>query len=174
MNNLIDILRTETQTLKNKYFEMTEFWAKNSYKVIQQRKNWNTETWCSYLNITPEIKNPGTSLEHYGFPKGFYNTSNSKKYKNMIDEIRRVVSMGEEKYIQKELKKADQHYETSLKKLTNRIELKNLNIEKMKIVTGYVGVNIDMTLSDGEKVVKAFTIIAEGTIQRPHYRYLLK
>jgi DNA anti-recombination protein RmuC len=82
--------------------------------------------------------------------------------------------MGEEKYIQKELKKADQHYETSLKKLTNRIELKNLNIEKMKIVTGYVGVNINMTLSDGEKVVKAFTIIAEGTIQRPHYRYLVK
>jgi hypothetical protein len=31
-----------------------------------------------------------------------------------------------------------------------------------------------MTLSDGEKVVKAFTIIAEGTIQRPHYRYLVK
>jgi hypothetical protein len=35
-------------------------------------------------------------------------------------------------------------------------------------------VNIDMTLTDGEKTVKAFTIIAEGQIQRPHYRYLVK
>jgi len=35
-------------------------------------------------------------------------------------------------------------------------------------------VNIETTLTDGEKMVRAYTIIAEGQVQRPHYRYLIK
>jgi hypothetical protein len=37
-----------------------------------------------------------------------------------------------------------------------------------------VGVNFETTLSDGEKIVRAFTIVASGEIQKPHYRYLIK
>jgi hypothetical protein len=82
--------------------------------------------------------------------------------------------MGIDKFIDKELKKAELHYESSLLKLAYKIELKKIDIHNMSVVTGHVGVNIDMTLTDGEKTVKAFTIIAEGQIQRPHYRYLVK
>jgi hypothetical protein len=44
----------------------------------------------------------------------------------------------------------------------------------MKIISGTVGVNINITLTDGDKTVRAYTIVAEGEIQKPHYRYLVK
>jgi hypothetical protein len=174
MNNLIDILRTETQSLKDKYFEMTETWAKNSYNSILRKSKWDNQTWCESFGLKPQLKNPGTNLEFYSFPDGFYRTANYRKYRREMEEIIKVIKMGKEKYLEKQLKKAELHYESSLLKLAKRIELKKLNIENLKVITGYVGVNINMTLTDGEKTVKAFTIIAEGLIQRPHYRYLVK
>jgi hypothetical protein len=171
---LIEILRTETQSLKEQYLEMTQKWAENHFNLVVNRSKWNEETWCQFFGLKPELKNPGTSREFYSFPRGFYNTKNARKYDRVKNEIRKVLADGLEKTIQKELKKAELHYESSLLKLEARIKLKNLNIKNLKIVTGHVGVNIDMTLSDGQKTVKAFTIIAEGVIQRPHYRYLVK
>jgi len=47
-------------------------------------------------------------------------------------------------------------------------------LSKLKVQTSHIDVNIDTTLTDGEKTIKAFTILAEGAIQRPHYRYLIK
>jgi hypothetical protein len=49
-----------------------------------------------------------------------------------------------------------------------------LIVEKLVVETSHIGVNINTTLTDGEKTVRAFTIIASGEIQRPHYRYLVK
>jgi hypothetical protein len=51
---------------------------------------------------------------------------------------------------------------------------KGLNEENLKVVTSHIGININTTISDGDKTVKAWTIIAEGEIQKPHYRYLVK
>ena len=174
MNKLIETLRTETQSLKNQYFEMTKNWASRYFNDVMRKKDWKEETWCSYFGITPKVCNKGMSCEFLGFPDGFFNTKESKKYDSYRKEMRSLSNMGLEKFTEKELKKAESHYESSLLKLAYRIELKKLNIENMKVVTGHVGVNIDMTFSDGEKTVKAFTIIAEGQIQRPHYRYLVK
>jgi len=174
MKQITEILRKETQTLKETYFEMTKKWSQKYFNLTMSRKNWKEVDWCNYFGLTPKVCNKGMSCEFLGFPDGFFNTKESKKYDNAKKEIRSLSNMGLEKFIEKELKKAENHYESSLLKLAHRIELKKLNIDKMSVVTGYVGVNIDMTLSDGEKTVKAFTIIAEGDIQRPHYRYLVK
>ena len=62
----------------------------------------------------------------------------------------------------------------SIEKLAKRIEKKGLNQENIRTITSHVGVNIETTLTDGNKTVRAFTIIAQGTIQKPHYRYLIK
>ena len=82
--------------------------------------------------------------------------------------------MGVENFMLAEEKKAELHYEGSIVKLANRIEKKGLIIEKLVVETSHIGVNINTTLTDGEKTVRAFTIIASGEIQRPHYRYLVK
>ena len=175
MEQLTDILRTETQTLKETYFEMTKKWAESYFKRIMSRKNYTEVDWCKYFGLTPELKNKGlASCEFYSFPAGFYGTKQSREYQRYKDEIRSLNSMGVEKYKEKELKKAQLHYDSSLLKLAERIKKKGIDIDNMKVVSGYVGVNIEMTISDGEKYVKAWTIIAEGDIQRPHYRYLVK
>jgi hypothetical protein len=69
---------------------------------------------------------------------------------------------------------AIEHYEFSIEKLAERIIKKGLNQDNLKIVTSHIGVNIETTINDGNKTVRAFTIIAEGEIQKPHYRYLVK
>ena len=70
--------------------------------------------------------------------------------------------------------KAEQHYQASILKLADRIQKKGLVVDEIKVQTAHVGLNINTTLTDGQKTVRAFTIIAEGEIQRPHYRYLVK
>lgn len=171
---LIDILRNETQTLKVQYLESTRKWAENSYNYAVTRSKWSEQTWCEYFGLTSEVRNPGTSIEFYSFPKGFHNTANSKTYRKIRDEISSLMRMGFDKFLEKEIKKAENHYENSLQKLTARIQLKGLDVDNMKITSGRVGVNIDITLTDGDKTVRAYTIVAEGDIQRPHYRYLVK
>ena len=82
--------------------------------------------------------------------------------------------MGLKTYLEKQEQTAEDHYENSILKLADRIEKKELNQSNLLVKTAHVGVNIETTLTDGEKTVRAFTIIAEGEIQRPHYRYLVK
>lgn len=170
-----DILRKETETLKNTYFEMTKKWAETYFNLVMSRKNWKEVDWCEYFGFTPELKNKGLrGSEFYSFPSGFYNTKKSKEYSRMKDEIRSLEFKGLDKFKEMELKRAELHYESSLLKLASRIEMKGIDINNMKVVSGYVGVNVEMTISDGDKYVKAWTIVAEGTVQRPHYRYLVK
>jgi hypothetical protein len=174
MLNLIEILKSETQTLKEQYLLKTKEWATNYYKVCESRKDWYEVEWCKFFGLTPEIKNPNSKMQFLGYPKGFYNTAKSGQLHKYQNEIHRTLTMGLEKYIEKELRYAEMHYEGSIIKLADRIEKKGLNQDKISVITSHIGVNINTTLTDGEKTVRAFTIIAEGEIQRPHYRYLIK
>jgi hypothetical protein len=176
MTTLIQILKSETQSLKEQYLLKTKEWSINYYNSIEVKKTWKEVDWCKYFNLEPRVANAHgpASQQFLTFPSGFYNTSNSKEYRKLRNEIHSLLTMGLEKYIAKELKYAEMHYETSIEKLAFRIEKKGLNQEKLNVVTSHIGININTTLTDGDKIVRAFTIIAEGEIQRPHYRYLIK
>ena len=148
MTNLIEILKKETETLKVQYVEMTEKWAVKEFEYLRQ--------WAKDYNAGK-----------FGFGEA------SKKYYRLPYYI--VNSNGKvEQHIEKMVNQAIEHYEFSIEKLAARIEKKGLNQENIKTVTSHIGVNIETTLTDGNKTVRAFTIIAEGQIQRPHYRYLIK
>lgn len=148
MINLIDTLKKETESLKNQYVEMVEKWSIKDFDYLRQWAN-------DYQN------------GKFGFGEA------SKKYYRLPYYI--VNSNGKvEQHVEKMVKDAIVHYESSIEKLAARIEKKGLNQEKLKIVTCHIGVNIETTLTDGKKTVRAFTIIAEGEKQRPHYRYLIK
>ena len=175
MKELINILKIETQSLKEQYIQKTKEWAERHFNHISPRQKWNEIQWCEYFGLTPEVANKGKgSMEFLSFPKGFYNSRQSREYRRLRDEAIKLINMGKEKYIQKEVIKAEKHYEASIEKLAFRINEKSLDITNLKTLTSHIGVNINTTLSDGQKTVKAFTIIAEGPIQRPHYRYLIK
>jgi hypothetical protein len=174
MENLINILKKETETLKVQYIDKTKEWAIDQFDAIMVRSGWDNLQWCKFFGLTQEVYNKGILSEFKSFPKGFYNTKQSREYSRLQDQVSKVKKMGVEGFILAEEKKAELHYEGSIVKLANRIEKKGLNVDKLVVETSHIGVNINTTLTDGEKTVKAFTIIASGEIQRPHYRYLVK
>lgn len=153
MKNLIEILKKETESLKIQYIEMNEKWAEMSFN--------------SMLNADYLYKHTSG--------KYFKNRFGSTKAEDaMINRNINIVNSGLLIYMSKIVKDAEFHYESSILKLADRISKKGLNFENLKVKTSHVSVNIETTLTDGCKTVRAFTIIASGEIQRPHYRYLIK
>lgn len=148
MKNLIEVLKKETETLKIQYIDMTKKWAAREFEYMRQ-----------WANDYQKGK--------FGFDEA------SKKYYRLPSCI--VNSNGTvEMYINQMVKSAENHYEHSIEKLAFRIQKKGLNQDNLKVTTSHIGVNIETTLTDGVKKVNAWTIIAGGAIQRPHYRYLIK
>jgi hypothetical protein len=170
---VIQILLKETEPLKTAFIEKRRNWSIGYYATCEKRSKWNEGQWCEYLGIAPELCNKGTSLEFLGFPRNC-NRKYLQEYSIARAAVHRTLSCGLEKFVTKEVTIAEKHYEASINKLAARIEKKDLNISELKVVTSYIGANIETTLTDGIKTVRAFTIIAEGEIQRPHYRYLIK
>lgn len=174
MKNLIEILTAETQILKDEFISKTKTWSSNEFDTLMEFNGWDEAKWCEYFGLTPRVANPGTSIEFLSFPTGFHNTRNSAIRKRIKDEAYRAKQIGREKFIEKQIDKAEKHYEMSIVKLSDRISKKGLNTNNLSCKTGRVGINIETTLTDGTKTVRAWTIVAEGEVQRPHYRYLVK
>lgn len=172
--NLVEILKSQTQELKESYVEQSIEYAKKEFDVIVERVDWKEEDWANFLGVETRVANEGSNTEFVTFYRGFYNSSESRKYYRLRDEANRVYRMGKEEYLNRVEKKAVDHYENSILKLANRIQKKGLNEESLHVETARVGVNLETTLTDGEKTVRAWTIVAWGDVQRPHYRYLIK
>lgn len=158
--DLVQELKNQTQILKEEYLEKTEQWAKEQVQRNIERRD-------RYYNMTirqiSKDKNPKLELVssdlYWKEQKWAYNTPSF----HFTQE-----------FIPKQIKAAEQHYEASIIKLAARIEKKELDQSKLKLTTARVGVNIETTITDGTKVVRAWTIVASGEVQRPHYRYLIK
>lgn len=177
MENLLKVLTEKTQELKVQYIEKTKEWAKARFDNTVQILSWNEVKWCEYFGLTPKPCNPGTSMEFLGMPSGFYSSKDARKQDSMQAEARSMKRLGKDGYIQKEVEAAERHYSNSVFKLTERLIKKGIDdkkADKVKIVSGWVGINFEVTIEVENIRVKAWTIIASGPIQRPHYRYLIK
>lgn len=155
---LVEILKSETKSLKEQYINLTVEYAEKEFNRYMEMDKWTYEQWKENFPFMYMKRNilskEGTNLKH-----------------NIVPAARR---MGKENFIQRAKEAAINHYEDSILKLANRIEKKGLNIDNLQVKTSHIGVNIETVLTDGEKTVRAFTIVAGGMVQRPHYRYLIK
>lgn len=149
--NLFQALRNETEAIKTSYMAQIADWATQEFANIVKLKN-------DYSN---NVFAPN-SMQYYKAQKFLWNQGYS------------IIQGGVEKFIAKQVKEAGEHYESAILKLSAKIESKGLNIDKLEVKSGKVGVNFETTLTDGEKIVRAFTIVASGDVQKPHYRYLIK
>lgn len=176
---LIDILKKETESLRIQYIEKTKEYANKKFEWAQKlwlsnitermdhfNIKWEMQTKRSYAKNGPEFVEVPTVI-------GDFNTELNLMWKN-VDEAKKIFATTLKTFIAKNVESAERHYNDSIQKLAKRIESKGLIIEKIKAVTSHVDVNIETILTDGDLTVKAWTIIAEGPIQRPHYRYLIK
>lgn len=181
------VLVTEgTKMLHDEFIIATRKYAKRRFKFYTEQNKWNKKQWLDEYGIKYEIKEVERTLytPPYGkvIEKLFAIVDEDKwstretlySMRNAKEKAAKIVEMGAAKYEQKEVDAAERHYETSVIKLAARIKQKNLNVDKMKVKSAKIDVNIDTRITDGTIEVHAWTIIAEGPIKRPHYRYIIK
>jgi hypothetical protein len=164
-SDLVKRLKESTVMLKEEYLERTKEYAIEYYDKYGPYANYTTKKWYDEFGETYNETRRGRS---------YSGTRLSPKGEHLRDASSVLRGKTVEEHIAKEIKRATAHYENSMVKLALRISDKGLNEDSLEIVTARVGVNIETTISDGEKFVRAWTIIASGPIQRPHYRYLVK
>lgn len=173
MTTLTNKLRQETESLKVQFIALNADWAKKEFERLENLFDATTYEIGAVLGFeSKEIEKFGTKRTTWK-NNNFYNTSDAKTLKNFETKIRNAKNLGLDKFIDNAKKAAEEKYNHSIEKLSARIEKKQLNEESLKIKTAHVGVNIETVLTDGNKTVRAFTIIAHGEVQKPHYRYLV-
>jgi hypothetical protein len=173
MENLVEKLRQETKELKTEYLERVKTWAANEFDHLERVNGWGVLEWCQFLGIEPR-KESNAVTNSYFYPKNFHNTKASKTQFLLRRKANAAVRAGKEALVGRAIQDAEKHYDAATEKLADRVKAKGLSVEAVEVVTGRVGVNMEVTISDGAKTVRAFTIVASGEIQRPHYRYLIK
>lgn len=152
--NLETILFEQTKELKENYCLRVKQWAEKEFD--------------SFENLNWVLKTTN------GWSKKWYGKTRSEDAK--MNKILLILFRGKSEFIQKANEDAEKHYISSIKKLSNRIQEKGLNLNNLEIITNseMEKGNISTTISDGIKTLRAFTILAWGNIQKPHYRYLIK
>lgn len=143
---LIEKLTIETKDLKISYLAKTEDYAIRQFAELKKE--------VADHNANYNVNN---ERRIYSFPACVLN-SNGKV----------------EEYVKIALKKANEHYTNSIEKLAFRIAQKGLDLNNLKMESNYLDPNMHTHITDGKITVRAFTIIAEGIVQKPHYRYLIK
>jgi hypothetical protein len=165
--NLIAILTEQTQDLLVAFIERTREYAVEMFARYEQAA---AKPYPRYADFaTPGfVKGKGFASIDYAQGKAFHKAEQARS------NACRIVEAGIEDFVGREVILAERHYAGSIAKLAARIEKKGLDQSSLVVATGWVGVNIETTLTDGVKSVKAWTIIASGPCVRPHYRYLIK
>ena len=155
---IVDELRVATQELKVNYIIKTKETAKRMFDNAADK-----------IPTLKEAKK--TAWENYKVDRSTVYDYNA--ITKQLDKLQSITEKGFESFLNSELKHAELHYEDSLNKLAERLVIKGIS-ENYKIESGYVGVNFEVNITHDLGTVKAWTIIAEGPIQRAHYRYLVK
>lgn len=174
MKTLRERLTEQTEALKIQYLAMTKEWAIKDFDKLMEKRSWGNEAWAKHFHIELVDSMPGKEWSKRVFPRGFYNTARGSDLIKLRDKISVAARMGKDEFLAKAEKYAIAHYHGSIEKLTYRIQAKGLQEDNLKMHSTHLGVNFETTITDGEKSVRAWTIIASGPIQRPHYRYLVK
>ena len=177
--NLIKKLTSETKELKKAYLTKIENWAKNEFKQLNELSKLDQYGLGETLGIeyyTKTCRFTGLKVRSFSKINGvsFYNHKVSLKLDRLQNKIRKCINLGETGYIKKEIEAGKKHYNNSIEKLAARIEKKGLNKKSLKLKTSFLDPNINTQITDGKKTVNAYTIIASGPVQKPHYRYLVK
>jgi hypothetical protein len=180
--NLIDLLRSETRQLLSEYLDKTREYCEDYKNFVLRFKDYDAEQWCQFFGWTPHIANKGRLQEHITIPPSAYHTKEYNKKKRYEEDYYKmwVSKDGYEKFVNARLKRANMHYESSLKKLVERLKKKGIPEDVAPTVThADIGINLNMTLTFKDvvgttKTVNCYTIVAEGPIQQAHYRFLVK
>jgi hypothetical protein len=174
-SGLIEKLKNSTIDLKHEYVAKCKAWESENFKKkekwLKLIKSLSLEELYKKFDIS-FTKKESCGSEIFTINKDRANlvTLNANI---RLAEI--YLAKGFEKNISKAEQAAITHYENSIVKLAYRLTEKGItDNSEIKIESGKVGQNFECFIISGDIKIKAWTIIAEGPIQKPHYRYLIK
>ena len=171
---LINELYAHTKELKEVYVEEIKRWADNKYNMCLDRSVWGDKEWYDYYGLVYKMYKDGSGNEFPLLEHGY----NFNVYSIMLsarNEVSKILGMGLDKYKLGEVRLAEIHYEASIIKLAGRLNEKGVTDKtKFEIESGRIGINFECLIRHEFGITKAWTIIAEGEVNRPHYRYLVK
>lgn len=171
----------QTKELKSTYLTTVKNWAYKNYSLNKEKEKWQIEQWLELIGVKPvyrevdavkEGKYIKLTIPHY--PTGFHNTHHAKLLDKLKKDVARFKNMTLDDYLDLEVKTAEKHYNNSILKLTERIKNEQLDLQNIKLSSSNIKENFETFITDGNKKIKAYTIIASGEVQKPHYRYLIK
>lgn len=177
---LVKELTDKTQELKAKYIETCKKWEAEKFvsrevwladvDIIMYDKGFYSEEFCKRFKINYAITSQhGRTGVHLKYDSSYY------KAKNQVEAVRAYIKAGLDYNVKKAERAAINHYENSISKLSQRLNDKGItNESEFTIESTYLGVNFECTIKTKELTVVAWTIIASGEIQKPHYRFLVK
>jgi len=151
--NMILDLKNQTTGLKEAYIAKTKVYREGEFDRLVNK--YGKYTYEDYLAK---------------FPGGRFGIS--KEGESLRAKVGSMKREGKEKYIKGYMNLAEMHYNQSLEKLGLKITEAGFDTNKVKLSSSSVGVNFSTEVTDGNKYMRAYTIIAEGPIIAPHYRYL--
>jgi hypothetical protein len=180
MEKIISFLRKETAELETQLYTKTEEYCENYKNYVLKFKGYTDLDWCEFFGWTPKPYNRMLP-NALSIPSSAFYSKEYSKMKNIQMDIWRFTknTNGYEDFVAKEMKVAKKHYEDSLYKLAERLVKKGLDLNTTpKVISKRLAVNLEMILEfevgGVKKRVNCYTIIAEGPIQRAHYRFLVK
>ena len=187
---LKQLLLKETEQLKFDYIDRCLEYASKEWDRIREdvknRKEFIRKFSHGFCATDEQIENYNKMIIEAGYveySKDGYIDMNGRLSKNasakfLADNVKiynhQVMHHNQKDYIERAFKQAEKHYFNSIDRLSNRIQKKQLNESNLTLKTSYIDKNISTTISDGKKTVRAYTILAWGNVQKPHYRYLVK
>jgi len=174
MEAILKSLTAQSETFKSTWLKISYEWAAGNYVTHVARTDWTEQQWAQFLRVeTRTVQGRLGADDYVTFHKGFYNTKQARRYDTARNASFRIARMLLIDYVNSEVEKAKAHFESALQKLAYRLAAKGMTASA-HISSQHVGVNYEAVIKQDDKVVRAWTIIASGAVQRPHYRYLIK
>lgn len=100
----------------------------------------------------------------------------SKEGSKVKEAAGKAIRMGYQAFSELAVDKSRQHYVHSAEKLEYRLTKKGISYEQMEVSHARIdnAGNIEIVFRGNGQIVRAWTIIAQGPIRSPHYRYLIR
>jgi hypothetical protein len=166
--------RLETETAEHRvvYMAETRRLAKEYYEKVMTHVGWTREQWLAEYGVDSQVKGSYTSGSGWSYKTVKILPGYAVQMSNDLKAF--SGPNGYQNYEDDEIADAEKHYNDSIQKLAYRLdELGVKSIEKVERTN--LGYNLNMVIHhDGGKTKRAWTIRAEGPIQRLHLRYLIK
>ena len=169
---LIGALLRETAELKAIFIETTKTYAETYFAHVSKLVKMTQQEWYEKYGVEYTVRANDGAV----FPVSKeYNSKKLYKMRDVKSNAESIFSAGLEVFRAKEVKYAEMHYNNSITRLSSRLNQKGITDDsEFTITSAKVKMNFECYIHHAGGVTRAWTIIASGPIQRPHYRYLVK